>query len=282
MVARSPRPPEEQAASPAPRRLIITLYGCYGRGEHNWLSVASLIRLMGDLGVESQAVRSSVSRLKRRGMLRSLSISGAAGYALSPAGLGVLRDGDARIFSRRRASAADGWVLVVFSVPEAERGKRHELRAALARLGFGTAAPGVWLAPGTLSGEAMDALARRGLDKYADVFRAEHLGYADLAAQVQRWWDLDGLAARYGQFTGRYQPLAARLAGAGPPTGRQAFREYISLLVSWQPLPYSDPGLPLELLPPGWAGVTAAELFSLLNDQLAGTAAAHARALIRP
>ena len=53
----------------APRRLILSLYGLYARPEGNWLSVAALVALMEDLGVDSAAVRSSVSRLKKRGVL---------------------------------------------------------------------------------------------------------------------------------------------------------------------------------------------------------------------
>ena len=146
-----------------PRELIVTIYGLYARAEHNWLSVASLVRLMADLGVDGPAVRSSVSRLKRRDTLRSLRLDGAAGYALSPSSLEVLREGDARIFDRRRATLEDGWVLVVFSVPERERDKRHELRTWLTRLGFGTAAPGVWVAPGTGGGRDMAGADQAGV-----------------------------------------------------------------------------------------------------------------------
>ena len=55
-----------------PRQLILSLYGLYAREEGDWLSVASLIALMADLGVDSAAVRSSVSRLKRRGVLEAV------------------------------------------------------------------------------------------------------------------------------------------------------------------------------------------------------------------
>ena len=55
---------------PAPRQLILSLYGLYARDEHNWLSVSAVVRLMGDLGVDSAGVRSSISRLKRRGVLQ--------------------------------------------------------------------------------------------------------------------------------------------------------------------------------------------------------------------
>jgi phenylacetic acid degradation operon negative regulatory protein len=268
-----------QPAVPRPRQLIITIYGLCARGEQNWLSIASVVRLMGDLGVEGHAVRSSVSRLKRRGLLRSMPRAGAAGYALSPTSLEVLREGDARIFGQHRATAKDGWALVVFSVPETERDRRHELRTRLARLGFGTVAPGVWLAPGHLVGEVTEVLTRRRLSSYVDIFRADHLGYADLAAKVRQWWDLDALAAEYQQFIRGYQPLARRISRR-VPAGQQAFREYVSMLIAWQRLPYLDPGLPLELLPEQWAGVTAGDLFAELNEQLHAPAMRHAESVI--
>jgi phenylacetic acid degradation operon negative regulatory protein len=278
-AARAASPPLP-AAVPRPRQLIITIYGLCARDEDNWLSIASLVRLMGDLGVEGQAVRSAVSRLKRRGLLCSMARAGAAGYALSPTSLEVLREGDARIFGRHRARVQDGWALVVFSVPETERDRRHELRTRLSRLGFGTVAPGVWLAPGHLAAEVAEVLARRELTGYVDIFRAEHLGYPDLAGQVRRWWDLDALATEYQRFIRGYRPLARRIA-RHPPTGQQAFREYVSMLIAWQRLPYLDPGLPLHLLPAGWSGITAGQLFDEIDGRLRGPAMRHAESVIR-
>jgi phenylacetic acid degradation operon negative regulatory protein len=268
-----------QPGGPRPRQLIITIYALYARDEPNWLSIASLVRLMADLGVESQAVRSSVARLKRRGLLISMHRSGTAGYALSPTSLEVLREGDVRIFGRHRAAAGGGWVLVVFSVPESERDQRHQLRSWLSRLGFGTVAPGVWVAPGHLAGEVTEVLARRNLSGYVDIFRADHLGFPDLAVKVGQWWDLHRLAAEYEQFIRGYRPLAKRI-GSQALTGQDAFREYVSMLVAWQRLPYLDPGLPLELLPPHWNGITAGNVFAEINDHLGGPAMRHAESVI--
>jgi hypothetical protein len=120
-----------------PRQLIVSLYGLYTRQNNGWLSVAAAVRLMAELGVDGQAVRSSLSRLKRRGLLVARRLDGAAGYEPSPVALDILSDGDARIFGRRRATTADGWLLVIFSVPESERDKRHQLRAQLTHLGSG-------------------------------------------------------------------------------------------------------------------------------------------------
>ncbi len=259
-----------------PRQLITTLFGLYARDEDNWLSVASLVRLMGDLGVDSAAVRSSISRLKRRDTVRSLKRDGVAGYALSPAALEVIREGDVRIFHRKRASLDDGWLLVVFSIPESERDKRHALRSALAQLGFGTAAPGVWVAPANLYDESARTLHRLGMTDYIDMFSGEHLGFGELRTKVAHWWDLGGLDELYRQFCGEYGGVRARRRRTGQPP-QQAFAQYVPMLTQWRRLPYLDPGLPLELLPRNWHGTKAEELFAELDAALRSPAHDHAR-----
>jgi phenylacetic acid degradation operon negative regulatory protein len=268
-----------QVAEPQPRQLIVTVYGLYARQEHNWLSVAALVRLMADLGIDGQAVRSSVYRLKKRGILRSLAMSGAAGYALSDDAVAMLREGDARIFRDYRSSAADGWVVAVFSVPERDRDKRHELRTGLTRLGFGTVAPGVWIAPGHVAAEARAVLTRHGLDGYVDLFSGEHVGFADIGDKIRDWWDLDELTTLYGAFSDRFGPLARHLARTSM-TDREAFAAYVPILTAWRRLPYRDPGLPLDLLPQPWSGQTAARVFAELNVQLAEPARRHAASVI--
>ena len=271
---------DELLVEAQPRRLIVTIYGLYAREEPNWLPIASVVRLMGDLGVDGQAVRSSISRLKRRDVLQSVRIDGAAGYALSPSMREIMRDGDRRIFDQRPASLADGWVQVVFTVPEAERGKRHELRTRLAGLGFGPVAPGVWLAPGALATEVSDVLARRRLSGYVDIFHCQYLGYAELPGRVRDWWDLDELAATYGRFVSHYRPVGRRLARQ-PPGGGEAFACYVRMLTAWRRLRYLDPGLPAEVLPARWAGVAAARLFGELSDVLRPLAHRHATQAIQ-
>jgi phenylacetic acid degradation operon negative regulatory protein len=194
--------------------------------------------------------------------------------------LEVLRAGDRRIFEHSPARLADGWVQVVFTVPEAQRAKRHEMRTLLARLGFGPVAPGVWTAPGTLAGEVSGALDRQGLGGYVDLFRGDHLGYAPLAERVREWWDLPGIEARHAEFLAAHRGLARRVARR-PATGGEAFVAYVRMLTAWRQLRYLDPGLPRELLPARWKGAAAAELFERLNAALAAPAEAHAREVIR-
>jgi phenylacetic acid degradation operon negative regulatory protein len=257
------------AATARPRALIVSVYGLYAREVGGWISVSSLIRLMSRLGVEEAAVRSSISRLKRRGILEAERVDGSAGYALSSEARQILDDGDRRIFERRRATLAEGWVLAVFSVPESERRQRHLLRSRLSWLGFGTVGNGVWIAPGHLEEETRLALERHGLASYVDLFHAAYRGFADLPAEVRSWWDLDGLDALYRQFDEAHGPVLTswRQRRRKDDEG-EAFADYVRALTAWRRLPYLDPGLAPDLLPRDWMGARAADTFFALRRRL--------------
>jgi phenylacetic acid degradation operon negative regulatory protein len=263
-----------------PRALIVSLYGLYAREAGGWLSVSSVIRLLAECQVDEPAVRSAVFRLKRRGLLEPGRAGGAAGYGLSAEARAILDEGDRRIFGRRRASAGDGWLLAVFSVPETERGQRHQLRSRLAWLGFGTVSAGVWIAPGHLLDETRDVLRRHGLDRYVELFRGDHAAFAPTAERVPQWWDLDRLRGLYADFLDRYEPVLGACGETGEPGGAAAFAGYLAALTDWRRLPYAEPGLPAGVLPADWNGFRAADTFFGLRDLLAGPAHAFAAAAL--
>jgi phenylacetic acid degradation operon negative regulatory protein len=262
-----------------PRALIVTIYGLYARDAGGWLPVASLIRLMAGLGVDEPAVRSSISRLKQRSVLeprRGDGTAGAAGYALSGLGRDILAEGDQRIFDRPRARLADGWLLAVFSVPERERRRRHELRSRLTWLGFGTVSAGVWIAPAHLAAETAEVLDRTGLSGYVSLFRADYLAFGEMARRVGQWWDLDRLQHLYQAFLDLAGPVLARRDEAAPG---DAFADYIRTVTAWRRLPFLDPGLPAEVLPADWNGLRADQAFAALRERLAQPARAHVLAV---
>ncbi|WP_344306001.1 PaaX family transcriptional regulator [Fodinicola feengrottensis] len=261
-----------------PRHLIVTLYGLRGldgRQAGRWFSVAALVRLLADLGIDEAAVRSSVSRLKRRGMLIAEKVGGAAGYALSEPAEHLLDEGDQRIFALPRPSVRDGWILAVFSVPESERDRRHTLRTQLSRLGFGTVSPGVWIAPAHLRTSATDLVARLELTPYVEFFSADYLNDADLTSKIGQWWDMERLHDSYADFLAGSQPVWRRWARRRTATDQEAFADYVPILTQWRRLPYLDPGLPAQVLPADWNGAKAAELFGTIRERLEKPARRH-------
>jgi phenylacetic acid degradation operon negative regulatory protein len=258
-----------------PRELILTFYGLYREVIRGWISIAHLIRLMADVEVDAPAVRSAISRLKRRGLIEARPVAGAAGYSLSPGGQRLLAEGDPRIFGHQPARLSDGWVLAVFSVPESERDKRHVLRSRLDQLGFGSAASGVWIAPQHLAEEARHRIGTLGLSGYVDLFEGARMPLAELRATVGRCWDLAELAEVYDSFCAAHEPVLRRWSRQRRPADAAAFADYMRAVDSWRKIVYRDPRLPAELLPADWIGNRAERVFFGLHAALREAAGKH-------
>lgn len=264
-----------ESTTTRPSSLINTIYGAFVRPCGGWISIADLITLMAELDVDAPAVRSAISRLKKRGTLVGERRTGT-GYRLGPAMGPVFDEGDRRIFGHLEpARLADGWVLAVFSVPESERAHRHQLRSRLTWLGFGKASPGVWVAPGRLLEAARTTLERVGLSDYVHLFTGDYAAFADLRGTVSEWWDFPVIEEQYAAFTARYGPHARALGPREDIDPDEAFRAYVPMLTEWRRLPYLDPGLPSELLPDDWNAVEARKVFTELHEMLAGPSLRH-------
>lgn len=273
------------SAAPRHHQVIVSLFGLYARQHGGALPVATIISLMQDVGVEAAGTRSSISRLKKRGVIESVQVKGRSGYALAPSVLTTFAEGDERIFHPRRATAQDRWLLATFTVPETQRNIRHKIRSALVRMGFGSVVPGLWIAPEHARDEALGYFTRHGLKEYFEFFLAEHIGGADIEKNVGSWWDLDSLDKLYSEFLaenlGRLESWRELVAAQeDAELDAQAFADYLLLITQWRRLPYSDPGLPQEFLPEGWNALKAEDLFHELHSLLGPLAARHAERVI--
>lgn len=267
------------AGTGRPKILIMDVCGAYMRPVGGWFSVKGLVRLLVDLGIDEQATRSAVSRMRRRGLLEPQTREGARGYRLTEQAVAALEAADERILGPvEPPPLADGWVFVAFSIPESERDRRHQLRARLGWLNFGMVTNALWMAPRRRLGELERSVRELGLEEHVTVVVGRHEGFEPLDALVRRCWDLDGLRDLYRAYLAEADALARRWAGA-PPTGREAFVEYTLALHAWRKFPYVDPGLPAELLPAGWEGAQAAEAFARLRNGLADEALDYVRSV---
>jgi phenylacetic acid degradation operon negative regulatory protein len=273
--------PVSVAGQPAPKTLILDIYGAYIRSLGGWLAVAHLLLLMADLGHDGPPVRAAISRMKRSGLLCAESRGGVAGYALTPAAMQILHDGDARLFhSSVPTSLSDGWVIAAFSVPEHARERRHRIRSQLIQLGFGQVTPGVWIAPRRMQVELSRLLARSELTQHVSIFGGAYLGFADVASVVADAWDLGALEIRYRSFIALHGGTARSFGGPRQTTDRRAFTQHMNVLAAWRRLTYLDPGLPAELLPRRWCGDQARSLFTHLHQQLERRAQSHVMSVV--
>ncbi|MDP9906209.1 PaaX family transcriptional regulator [Arthrobacter bambusae] len=284
-------------AVPAPpvrhQQLIVTIFGLYGRNAGDALPVSALISMLGTLGYDAPGVRSSVSRLKAKGVLKSVREDGVAKYRISESIRDVFREGDRRIFAPEQPVPLDAWVLAVFSVPESMRNRRHQLRSELSGLGFGSVASGVWIAPSQKLEQAKERLTSLGLIQFVDLFRSDYVFDGPMRPKISEWWDLKELDEEFTEFLELYKGAEKQwleLVGDDPQSAlansteelrSDAFRYYIPMLTMWRRFPYRDPNLPADYLPEDWHGPAVRRSFQAVHRLAAPLAAAHARELIR-
>lgn len=255
---------------------MFTLFGEYllERTEAVW--VGSLIALLEPFGLTEGGVRTTLSRMAKKGWLSAERVGKHAVYALTAKGRRLLEEGQSRIFSPSWDRPWSGtWILLAYSIPQDERRARDRLRDRLAWLGFGPIGNGVWITPHDVKRD-LDALtAELGLDDHLLSFDVSPLDGERTEDLVSRCWDLPGLDRRYADFTERWGPVRDDLPpapGAAEEEGfnERCFRLRFNLIHEFRRFPLEDPFLPRGLLPSPWSGDRASDLFRALYDDLVG------------
>ncbi|MGP9487762.1 PaaX family transcriptional regulator [Glutamicibacter sp. 363] len=259
-------------------RFVVTIFGLYAREPGLSVPIGGLIDLLQELDVDSSSARSSVSRLKKKGVLEQ---TGKGRYALSTEAYNHLSRRNDRIYTPRHAENEGDWLMVVYTVPEDSRQARHLLRTGLQKMGFGSVNPGVWIAPAHLSEEATDYFETHDLTQYIQTFTSTYNGPGESKAELGSWWDLEEIELRYVHFERTYIGLLGnwrdRVSSLSQPElDAEAFKAFIPMFTQWRTLPFLDPGLPKSVLPRTWAGYSAQKLFNDLNTLLSEGARAHA------
>ena len=263
-----------------PRSLLFTLYGDYvhpsGQEE---VEVGALVRVAAEFGVTDNALRSALSRMSREGWLAARRARGSRPrYRLSPRGRALIEAGIERIYGRHRPTWDGRWLLVSYSLPEGRRGQRDRLRSGLSFLGFGSLGNGLFVSPHDLRPEVVELIRRSGAEDDVTMHHGTLAWPADPAQVVGRAWNLAALAERYREFAGRLEAERRRL----PRSDREAFQRRFLLTHEFRRFPFADPDLPDALLPAGWIGNRARELFFEVNARLRERAERHWRDIAAP
>jgi phenylacetic acid degradation operon negative regulatory protein len=258
------------------RSLLLTVLGEFvlPRQDAVWTQV--LIDVLGSLGVEPKSARQALARTAAEGLLVSDRAGRRVRWSLSEQGRRLLSDGAERIYGFSAAVRPwDGrWLVLLISVPEARRQLRHRLRTRLAWAGLGSPAPGVWLTPDPdKQDEVAGVIADLGLTAVTSSFVGPFGAIGTPRQVVEQAWDLAEVEAAYENFLDTF-------TGAAPEDPGEVLAHQIHLVHAWRRFPFLDPKLPAELLPDGWAGARAAELFDSLHERWNSDAQRHWQHLV--
>lgn len=260
MVSPGPAPAlsrRREIGETSARSLLITVLGEYvlPREDAVWTSV--LVSTLGLLGVAEKSARQALARSAAEGWVSRSPRGRRVRWELTAPGRALLSAGARRIYSFGRGPRRwDGrWLLVVVSIPDSKKELRHRLRTRLAWAGFGALAAGIWVSPDTgREQEARDILAGLGLADAAMSFLGSYGAVGAQDSVARQAWDLEAVSARYQDFIHAF-------AEEAPASGPDYLVAQTRLVHAWRRFPLLDPQLPADLLPPGWAGTTAARLF---------------------
>jgi len=265
-----------EAAMSDSQEMIFTLYGDYIRlrGGEAW--TGSLIELLGLFGLSSQAVRSTLSRVSRKGWLKSRKAGRNSFYSLTPQSIALLEEGAVRILQPRHDPWDGQWHLLTYSIPESKRHLRRRLRKQLIWLGFGALNHATWISPRDLRSEVDQVIKSLRVRPYVELFSGGHWGFSSDEEIISRGWDLERLNNYYTAFVERYEPMfqecQVQLGVGGNLPHQECFKQRFMLVHEYRSSPYVDPNLPRELLPDDWQGENATLLFQEYRDLLAGRA----------
>ncbi|GLW73805.1 PaaX family transcriptional regulator [Kitasatospora phosalacinea] len=258
--------------APRPQSLMLTFFGVHVLGRDVALSSGCVIEVFERVGVTEEAVRSTLTRMVNRGLLARHRQGRKMYFGLTPRAVDVLRDGHQRVWNTGAVNRdwRGQWTLVGFSLPEAWRRQRHDLRSRLTWGGFGPLQNGLWVAPGEVDVAAL--LGDLELDAHLRVFRGTVLAPTEVAQVVESAFDTAAIAAGYRAFLERW--------GDGAGADGDPVRRQLLLHTDWLELVRTDPHLPAEHLPADWPAIRAEELFRGIAREVAPAAAEEAARLL--
>jgi len=258
-----------------PQLLMLMLFGDYLLDRDLCVNSASIIEVLGRLGVSEHATRSTLTRMVNRDLLRRQRVGRTMYFGLTVQAIEVLHDGQRRIWETGAVNDTwDGtWTLLCFSLPESWQRQRHGLRSQLAWAGFGPLQGGLWIAPGHVRVERIvDGL---GLAAHVRVFRATADELTDVRQMIGDAYDLAGVAGRYEEFLRRWEPAARATVPEGDPIAAR-----LTIVAEWMLAIRRDPRLPVRHLPDDWPAVPAQAVFRRLESALEEPARALAEPLL--
>ncbi|MGH3378427.1 MAG: PaaX family transcriptional regulator [Actinoallomurus sp.] len=240
------------------RSLLLTLLGEFALPQDGPVWTSTIVEVLDSLGVEEKSARQALARTAADGWLSSERVGRSVRWSLTPSGRRLLTEGAERIYAfGAPAPSWDGlWLIMYVSVPESKRRLRHKLRTKLTWAGFGSPGPGMWISPlPDREAEVRAVVEGLGLDGGAMSFTARFAAIGSEPEMVCRAWDLDAVAAQYAGFVSAF-------GEQHPASAHETMLAQTRLVHEWRRFPFLDPRLPAELLPAGWIGDRARELFA--------------------
>lgn len=225
--------------------ILLSLVDDFNHYKSNYQPYEAIYRFVGDLPAGRQAysqssARVAVSQLLENGDIEKIVKNDIVCFSLTLKGYRILSDNLLKPYRGFKNGWDGKWRVVIFDIPESERGKRARIRQILRNSGFGRLTNSVYVSPFDNLEVACQKI-REKIGKESKLFSFEAKQINDLVENkiiAKTAFHLDELAKKYN----RWIKLAKN------PNSK------IDILISYYVLLLEvDPALPEELLPVSWS-----------------------------
>lgn len=207
------------------------------------MSVSRRSSLLEILEIKNSNFRSALSRYLKTGEVEKIvDKKGRACLRLGPSG----QERITRVFPLYRLSFKPWdkkWRVVIFDIPEKERGKRDVLRKKLISLGFGKLQESIYITPLDVLYDIKEWLKEKGLFGQVLVLEAKEMFVHDPKVIVNLVWNLDKLNNEYFEIL-----KSADFLGKEDKEKKEELKKRLFELI------LRDPFLSREFLPDDWVG----------------------------
>src|SRR4051812_14921009 len=256
---------EQLAAAPTSDFIYSSLSFLRARFGTRQVPGTWFVAALGAIGVDAAAVRQTLFRMARSGILIGEREGRVTSYRPTPTTTKILDAGRARTSEQVSDEWDEQWTIVHLRLETSERERRDRLRDLLLVHGFGRLRSGVYLHPRDKTEVVLAAAVDVGDATGISVFRGRRQGPPTDEVLTRELWDLASLASRYRRFLRRYETVTAR---GKLWSDREAFALRFAYMFELFRLTWDDPSLPSRFLPANWPGGDARALGESLCESL--------------
>lgn len=227
------------------------------RSDAVWTS--TLIRAMAACGIQERNARQTINRVSERGIIASEKVGARAKWRVTDEGRKLIEKGQMRAarFNGIQENWDGQWLVVICSVPETEREKRRRFRGRMELNGFGSYSPSVFVST-HLEKEPVvnEVLSDLGLMDGALVLKGRPGETVGNETLLNRAWDIESLRENHRFFIDMLKDTDAT-------TDEEKFAAFVETERAWFYVAFTDPELPIDLLPGNWPCKKAKQMYGM-------------------
>mgnify|MGYP001768400862 CR=1 FL=1 len=208
-----------------------------------YAGLEALYDFAGECGIPKGTVRTTLSRMKRDGLITTTEESGVTRYRTAKLQLEAMTN-----FQKRKRYQAKGFVLAVYSFEREQEKERTKTRELLEYFAFARFAQNSWITVGIETGELEKSLAEAGLKDHVFLFTVDKID-RETMTRLAACWKIPERAAFLSEFLALLRDHLA-----SPLDDRDAFNRIgVAWLVFVIRVHGTEPPLPRELFPKEYA-----------------------------